>query len=343
MPRGKAHAVSLTAGSVARVFLFAIGMWFAWLVRDVFAVLFVALLLAAVIDPWVHVLEGKGLPRGVAALMIYAVFAAAVFALVSLLLPPLISQAGAIGKGMANVVAMGKEWLGSSQILFTSYGISPARVELWAGAAERSVITGLEHIFSTLTVLLSHTIGAMIVFVLAYYFVVEEDAVRGALKHLTPTRWRAYAIGLTRRIQARLGEWVRGQAILMLAIWALTYGALLILGVPYALLLSVFAGLLELIPYAGPTLSAIPIVLMAATISPSHAAIALAICVVIQQVENNVLVPKVMEYSVGLSPIVSMLALMIGYTLGGMLGALLAIPAATALMVFLEDVFAAPT
>jgi predicted PurR-regulated permease PerM len=338
-PRGKGHAVSITPGTMLEVFAVVAGAWLLWLLRDVVAMLFVALLVAAVLDPFVHIVEEKGVPRSVGMLMLYALIAAAVFGVSFLLLPPLMAQAGAIGKGLSSIVAMGKEWLGASQVLFTSYGISPERLDIWVSAVQQSVLSSIEHIFSTLTNLLSHIVSAIVVFVLAYYIVVEEDAVRGVLHCLTPRRWRAYAVSLTRRVQVRLGEWVRAQVILMIIIGATTFVGLAVLGVPYALLLAVMAGCLELIPYAGPTLSAIPIVLLAATVSPLTAALALGLCVIIQQVENNVFVPKVMQYSVGLSPIVSMVALLVGFILGGVIGALLAIPAATALMVFLEDMF----
>jgi predicted PurR-regulated permease PerM len=106
-----------------------------------------------------------------------------------------------------------------------------------------------------------------------------------------------------------------------------------IIGLPYALLLALLGGLLEFIPYVGPLVAGIPAVIIAATISPLHLLFTVIAMVVIQQLENNVLVPKIMERAVGLNPIMSIVAVLIGAQLFGVVGALFAIPVATAISV----------
>jgi predicted PurR-regulated permease PerM len=115
--------------------------------------------------------------------------------------------------------------------------------------------------------------------------------------------------------------------------------SLLIFDVKYALILAIIAGLLEAIPYFGPTLSSIPAIFIAGTQSPLLALFILFVYIVIQAVENNILVPKIMQRAVGLDPIISIISLMIGFKLGGILGALLAIPVATSLSVIIKDLF----
>ena len=108
---------------------------------------------------------------------------------------------------------------------------------------------------------------------------------------------------------------------------------------PFALALAVLAGLLEFVQYAGPILAAVPAVLVAFSVSPEKALFALILWFVIQQIENAVLVPKIMQRETGLNPVVSLFALMVGYTLGGIGGAILAIPFTAALLVFLNDIW----
>jgi len=128
------------------------------------------------------------------------------------------------------------------------------------------------------------------------------------------------------QIEKRLGAWVLGQVCLMIFIGLLVYGGLFFLRVEYALPLAIFAGLLEIVPTIGPTVSAIPAVLVAFGSSPGLALSVAALYIIVQQIENNLLVPLVMKQSVGLSPVLTILALMIGGRFGGIAGAVLAVP-----------------
>ena len=127
-------------------------------------------------------------------------------------------------------------------------------------------------------------------------------------------------------IERRLGSWVRGELILMLAVGALTYIGLSILGVEIALPLAILAGILEIVPNIGPTISAVPAVLVALTIHPLTALATVALYFLVQLVENNLLVPKIMQKAVGVNPLVSIVGLMIGFRLAGPAGAVLSIP-----------------
>ena len=112
---------------------------------------------------------------------------------------------------------------------------------------------------------------------------------------------------------------------------------LAIVGVPYALILAIFAGIMEIIPYVGPIVSAVPGVVLGFLISPTLGFLALLVYLVSQQMENHVIVPQVMKKAVGLNPISVILALLIGARLGGAIGAILAIPVATGISLFIND------
>jgi predicted PurR-regulated permease PerM len=142
---------------------------------------------------------------------------------------------------------------------------------------------------------------------------------------------------LFNRVQRKMGLWLRGQLILCLIIFALTYLGLSILGVKYALILALIAGLTEFIPYLGPFLGGVPAVFLAFTQSPTLAIFVAILYIIVQQIENNFLTPKIMEKAVGLNPIVSIAAIMVGFSIGGVIGALLSIPVATAAVVVIQD------
>ena len=141
---------------------------------------------------------------------------------------------------------------------------------------------------------------------------------------------RARALRIWQDVETKLGAWVRGQLLLMLIIGVAQGIGYAVLGLPFALLLAVFAGLAEAIPMVGPYLGTIPAVLIALAVSPQLALLLAGYTVVLHLVESNVLVPRIMEKAVGLTTLTVVLALLVGAALGGLIGALLAIPIAAA-------------
>ena len=141
------------------------------------------------------------------------------------------------------------------------------------------------------------------------------------------------------KIENNLGGWLRGELVLMFSVGTLTYLGLLVLGVESALSLAILAGVLEIIPNLGPVISAIPAVLVAMTVSPALALGTAALYWLVQLLENNFLVPKVMGSVVGVNPVVVILGLMTGFRLNGPLGAVMAIPVIIILKILLSDIY----
>src|SRR5205823_2920145 len=148
---------------------------------------------------------------------------------------------------------------------------------------------------------------------------------------------------LINEIETTLGAYVRGQIVLCVTVFALAFAALTVLGVRSALVLAVFAGVVEAIPMIGPILGAVPAVLIALITSPEQALFVVLAFFVIQQIESQLLVPKVMERQVGLPPLLVLLALTAGNLLGGILGALVSIPIVAALKIIVREFIITPT
>jgi predicted PurR-regulated permease PerM len=146
-------------------------------------------------------------------------------------------------------------------------------------------------------------------------------------------------VRLIAKIQRKMGLWVVGQFILSVFIFILTYIGLTILGVEYALVLALIAGLLEVVPYIGPFVSAMPAIFFALIQSPPLVIGVIILYILIQKTEGYVLVPKIMEKTVGTSPLVVLLALLIGFKLAGILGVLLAVPLTGAITVIIQEFF----
>jgi len=182
-------------------------------------------------------------------------------------------------------------------------------------------------------------ITLLIIAVLSFYMVVEDDAAKRLFRHLAPADKQEHISGLIQKMQEKIGAWLRGELVLMFIIGLVTYIGLVVLGVEYALVLAIIAGVSEIVPYAGPIIATVPAVAIAFTQSPILGLMVLVLYFLIQQLENNFLVPKVMQKATGLNPVISLVVLLIGFKVGGVMGAVLAIPVTTMIAVFLSDYF----
>jgi len=166
----------------------------------------------------------------------------------------------------------------------------------------QSAETGLSDLtggfFKTVSGFFGGLFGALVVIVLAFYFSTSEEAIKKLLKHVIPPNAQDRWLGLIDRAQERIGWWFKGQLILSLAIFILSFVFLKILGVKYALSLAFLAGLLEIVPVIGPIISAVPAIFLTLLYSPFKALLVFILFILIQQFENHVLVPKVMQKSV---------------------------------------------
>ena len=141
------------------------------------------------------------------------------------------------------------------------------------------------------------------------------------------------------KLEIKLGSWMRGQLALMLIVGTMSYVGLTFLGVEFAVPLAFIAGLLEIIPNIGPTVAMIPAILVALGTSPLLGLAVFALYFLIQQLENNLIVPKIMSKAVGLSPLVIVVSLLTGFKTAGMAGAVLAVPSVLLLTIIINDLY----
>lgn len=334
-------SISISTATLVKIVAVFLLLYFAYLILDILVLLFVALILASLIDPLADWLEKKKLKRGLAVLLVYLVIFGLLALIFALLVPIVVSQASQLidnfglywQKVLAGFSAV-KDFavhLGFWENLQTTL---PATVKGGLGTVQ-TLVGSLFGFFGGL-------FSLILVLVITFYLVVEEEGFKKALRSLAPVPYQAYLAQLWTRVKEKLGYWLRGVLALGVIVGAMSYIGLLILDVQYALLLAVTAGLFEIIPYIGPIFAGIAAVLLSflqtgGWLKPLLVA---ALFIIIQQLENNLLVPKVMKKAVGLNPIVSIVSLLVGFRLLGVVGALLAIPVATVLSVIWADIIA---
>jgi predicted PurR-regulated permease PerM len=249
---------------------------------------------------------------------------------VSVLVPVVVDQFRIL---VNNLPEFANQFQGKYPALYNTFG-SPNVSDIF-----QNILGGGDgEVFSRTVGVFSGLLGFVTVLVISFYLVVaDENGMKELIRPLVPAAQQDTVMHLVHRIQKKMGMWVLGQLVLSASIFVLTFVALTLLGVKYALVLALLAGLLEVVPYIGPFLSAVPAFFFALVQGPALAAVVVILYVIIQKIEGYVLVPKIMHKAVGTSPLVVLLSLLIGFKLAGIVGLLLAVPIASAVMVIIAE------
>jgi predicted PurR-regulated permease PerM len=304
--------------------------------RDILLLVFLAVLLGAALEPLVGQIRARiGIGRGLSILIVYATFFVAVVGVAVFLVPAALVQLGGAFERLPGFLDRLRAWSANLRPEVLSDGVGalidaveapfrPGQPPDADGIVGASLAVG--HVAAALVTLLA----------LVFFWLTERSRLqRYALAFFTEER-RAGIRDAWNEVESRLGMWVRGQLVLMATIGVATGIAYSVLGLPGALLLALIAAVTEVIPIVGPLVGAIPALLVATTISPETAILTLGIYLLIHAVEGNVLVPMVMRNTVGLSPFLVLVSLLVGGAAGGILGAIVAVPIVAGLTVILD-------
>lgn len=183
----------------------------------------------------------------------------------------------------------------------------------------------------------SGAFSVLTVLVISFYLMLERGMLKKQFIELWPKKYQENILKTIVQIENKIGLWLRGQLILSFAIGFCTWIGLTLLGLPYALPLGLLAGILEIVPTIGPIISAVPAIIVALTISPGVAIFVVVFYILLQMLENNILVPKIMQKAVGLNPIVIIIGVLIGAKFLGILGALLSVPFIAMVLIIIKS------
>lgn len=301
-------------------------IWFIFQIKSILISLFIAIIISSTLNPIAEKLETKKIPRTASIILLYLLLAGALILLIAPLFPFINTQSRSLSENFPIYVSQLNSALG--------YPVSSTDINSIINS-EVGLIG--KNILQTSSKILGGLLTAISTLVISFYLSLEHAKLKKGLINIFPKEKQSIVSLIANESEWKLGAWVRGQFVLCLFIGILTYIALRLLGVEYALILAIIAGLLEIIPTVGPIISAIPAVIVALSISPISAIGVIAAYLLIQQAENHLLVPKIMNTAVGLSPIVIIVAVVTGSQLMGLPGALLAIPFITVLSVVISN------
>ena len=314
-----------------------------WEARDALMLVYISALIAMGFSPLVKLIEhphphaGRHrVPRWLAILAIYAAIMAGVGLVGLLVIPPLVAQGSALWARIPTEFNQVQTFLIMHKLMTHRVTLEEAVQNAPSGTGGNAVGT----VFVAISSLVSGIFGLITVLILTFYLLIEAGAMFDYLVRFVPAGRRGGVVTVARQAVIKVSAWLRAQFILAGVMGTFSAIGLGLMGVPYFYVIALVAAIGETIPMVGPVIGGITAMAVAISVSPQLALMVGAYFLVLHQLEANILVPKIMERSVGVSPVAVLVALLIGGSLMGLAGAILAIPTAALLSVIIEEIAA---
>lgn len=306
----KAQKVEITYRTIIFTVLFLISLLVLWQLRALILTVFLCFLFMEGLHPAVNWLEKTKMPKVLAILIVYFFIIAALGYSVVGIIPDLVEQSTILIKNLP-MALKNIDILGLNFVDFSS---------------QFKILENLpENITSLVVAIFSNLLSIFVFFVITFYLLLERKNFDKYLKSIFGQK-SLKAINVFNQLEKRLGMWVSAQLMLMLIIGILSYLGYVIIGVNFALPLAIIAAILELVPNIGPTIASILAGIFGLTISPITGVLAVIWGIIVQQLENNFIVPKIMKEAIGINPLITILLIASGASLGGVVGAIIALP-----------------
>lgn len=316
--------IEISHRTIVFTVFFLILLWLVWQIRQIIIGLFVSLVLMAAINPAIDKMEKMKIPRVLGIVLIYILIFAVVGLIIAGVIPPLVDQTSAL-------ISRAPKFIENLGIPTIDQRIIESQIQQ-LGSIPANLVKISVNIFANLI-----TVFALLV--ITFYLLLERKNLNRYLHILFGGDGERKAAIFIDQVEEKLGSWVRAELTLMAIVGVMSYLGLRLLGIDFALPLALLAGILEIIPNIGPVVASIPAILAGLVISPLMALAVAALYFLIQQVENTLIVPQVMAREAGVNPLITIISLAIGFKLGGVVGAVLAIPMVLLIQIIASEFF----
>jgi len=315
--------IEISTWTILKIFIIAALLFLLYYVKDVVALFFIVLILAVTFSPIVKTWS-KYLGRTLSIIVLFLIIIVSIGAVFYLIIPPLVAQTAQLANNIPAYI---------SRMNFDSLRPYIPTIRNSLENLSSNLATIGTNIFSFTAGIIYGIFAILMIFVLTFYMLADEVNIKKYILSLFAPEHREAGLAVIHKIAAIIGSWFRGQMLLCITIFVIDFIGLSILGVPYALILALISGILEIIPTVGPIISGATAALVALTVSPWKALFVIIWYLAVQLLENVFLVPKIMQKAVGISPVIILLALFVGAKLMGIVGAILSVPLAASLSV----------
>lgn len=318
----KPAKVEISHKTIIFTVFFLLFLYFLFQIRHILLLIFIAIIFMSTLSPIVDKMQKLKIPRGLSIFIIYIIIWATISYGIASLVPPLVEQSTKFISRLPEDLSILSQGKLDLSIFNSHLNALPEQI--------------LKIAVSTFT-----NVAALFTFmVIVFYLIMERKNLHRYLVFLFRNDdAEKRAENLIKKLEVKLGSWMRGQLALMIIVGMMSYLGLTFLGVEFAIPLAFISGLLEIIPNIGPTLSMVPAILVALGTSPVMALAVFALYFLIQQLENNLIVPRVMSKAVGLSPLVIIVSLLIGFRIAGIAGAVLSVPTVLFIEIIINDLY----
>lgn len=339
------NQITISAGTIIKTILIAITFVAFYYLRDVVLVVLLAVVIASSIEPGAQWFLRRRVPRILSVLLIYSLAVLILVGAFYFLFLPLLNQSATFLSTLPGYLGELQVWnpLQNNELLSSSSAVEGFSKNFSLSQIVEQINSTISNLsngfFSTASTVFGGILSFLLVIVLSFYLSVESDGVSNFLRIVTPAKNEEYILSLWKRSRHKIGLWMQGQLVLAVIVAMLVFLGLTMLRVENALLLAVLAGIFEIIPIFGPIIAAIPAVTLAlVTNGMASALMVVGLYIIIQQFENQLIYPLVVRKIVGVPPLISILALIVGGKLAGFMGLLISVPVATMLMELLGDI-----
>jgi predicted PurR-regulated permease PerM len=304
---------------------------------------FMAMIIAYLLNPLVKKLVRKKIPRPAAILLLYLLFSLTLISIIVFIIPELINNAKELMATLPQITAR-YQGMFNKYVSMIQSSNWPADVkeaifrEIYNGTsmAQEYIANTMKYSLSTFFETISVFLDLVLAMIIAYYFIKDAEFFKTSVLSLTPRRWRNGMINAGREIHLILTNFIQGQLLTAIIIGTLEMIGLSLVKVKYPLILGLIGGIANIIPYFGPVIGAIPAVAVAIIDSPLKVIWVVVVFVIIQQIDNAFISPKIIEGKLGLHPVSTILAVLIGGEFFGILGMLVSVPIMAIIKVLLK-------
>lgn len=333
--------ISISTGTIVRFFAIAVLIFSLYFLFDIVLAVLAAIVIASALEPVVRRFNRFGLNRIVSVIIMYAIIAIILAGATIFFVPKVLEEVAGFISNLPQTISLQQLWspLGDIGGGTGTLGGHTIAISDFITGIQSFFVGNRADAFQTVSIVSGGILSFILILALSFYLAAKGEGVDDFLRIITPIHRHEYIIGLWKRSRRKIGLWLQGQVILGLIVGVLVYLMLVIVGIKHALLLAIFAAVLEIIPLFGPFIAAIPAALVAFTSAGTGTGLlVIGLYVIIQQIENHFFYPLVVRKIVGISPIIVILALVIGAKLAGVLGALIAVPLSAAFMEYVNDI-----
>ncbi len=303
--------IEISYKNIVFTVLFLLGLVVLWQIRTLIVLLFISFVFMEALNPAITRLEKYKIPRPLGILILYIIILSVISFVVAGIVPILTEQTTGLIQTLPQALKNIKIFGSDAIDLSSQFKI----LENIPGGIAKIAIS-----------IVSNVVSGFVILFLTFYLLLEKKNFSKYSLDIFGESGKEKFVVIIEKLETRLGSWVNAELFLMTIIGILSYIGYTILGLRYAVPLAIFAGLLEAVPSIGPTVATALAALVGFTISPLTGVLSVAVGTIIQQLENNIIVPRIMKQTVGFNPLVTILLIASGAKLGGVIGAILALP-----------------